>query len=599
MKRFCKECGQELPEGAKFCKNCGARVDDTKSAEGPPDSQTKRSAKKTPMTRKQKFSFGAAGLIVICIIIFAVWGNTHYSEEKTMERFSEALASGESGTVQQLVTVDGEEVSQEEAVAMTRLAEDTEHFTYEQNGDARQVFADFPVFQVEEKDKKALLFFTDYHVSAEPQYVSVVSDIEGVETTFDGKTVPENDSEGSTLEYGPLAPGVYEVSSVFETAFGAVDASQETTLLDGDNEFQPELDVEDTRLHLSNKYGLPYDAVELKLNGEVLDSELEDEEVSVGPLLTDGSVELTGTAETSWGEVEIPPVKITEPQQDIEVDLMNDALKEEISDVIISFSEDYIKALAEQDASAISGISESLQEDFNDQWFIIKEDEGFSGKLDQVGISFKDFSEEEVSERSYNVYDIPIQLTMTGQFADDSEDDHFEYKSSIQLRYDENQWEVYGFERNYFGNASDYETYDGSGETVEGVKNDDDKDTDNDSEETDDTEISSLVEDYVYDLAEAVNNGEYSLVSEHIASGSEFETMQSDLVDRQNDSGLRQTVENVDVGKVSETGDDEWKVETTEVIELEYANGDTETATYDWTYTVEKIDDDYRITGLE
>ena len=34
MKKFCHECGAELPDGVKFCPNCGAKVDVEEAIDG-------------------------------------------------------------------------------------------------------------------------------------------------------------------------------------------------------------------------------------------------------------------------------------------------------------------------------------------------------------------------------------------------------------------------------------------------------------------------------------------------------------------------------------------------------------------------------------
>lgn len=32
-KRYCKECGNEIPKDAKFCPNCGAPIEDTEETQ--------------------------------------------------------------------------------------------------------------------------------------------------------------------------------------------------------------------------------------------------------------------------------------------------------------------------------------------------------------------------------------------------------------------------------------------------------------------------------------------------------------------------------------------------------------------------------------
>lgn len=611
LKRFCTVCGHELADGVHFCKNCGTKVhelskekSDAQQSEsiGETSDEKKSSAKqpvrntgKNRVSKKQKWIIGTSGIIAVCLIVFFLWGNAHYSPERTTERFADGLLEGDLDEIQDIVVVEGEQISAGEAEALSKFSENTERFTYEEGDDPQTVFEDLPVFDVEASDQNALLFFTDYEVAAEPQYVRILSEIEGVETVFNETEFPVSESETRYTEYGPMAPGVYEASSIYETSFGAVDSTSEIELMNGANEYHSDLEVSGTTLHLSNEYDLPYESIELKLNEERLETDIEDETVDAGHIIVDGSVELTGTVETAWGSVDIEPVPITDAEQDIEINLMNDELQETLSDVVLDFSEDYVRALAEQDAGEIGGVSDRLQEEFNSEWFSDNDEVGFSGHLEEVGISFEDLSEVDSSQ----VYELPVQLSMSGQFDEEDEDQLHQNDAVIQLSFEENdnEWTVHDFDADTLSGDYDYEFFEGSKERVEGVENEENFDSEED--DVQESDITELVEGYVYDLADAVNEGDYSLVSDSIASGSELDAMQSDLVDRQHSSNLTQNIESVDVENVSEVSGDEWEVETSEVIELQYSSGDTDVETYNWTYTVERIDGDYQISSLE
>lgn len=85
----------------------------------------------------------------------------------------------------------------------------------------------------------------------------------------------------------------------------------------------------------------------------------------------------------------------------------------------------------------------------------------------------------------------------------------------------------------------------------------------------------------------------------YIASGSDLDTMQQDLVERLYDSGLTQEMLSVSVEDIEEIDSETWEVTTNESIELRYASGETEEEDYQWTYTVELTDDGYQLTNLE
>lgn len=350
-------------------------------------------------------------------------------------------------------------------------------------------------------------------------------------------------------------------------------------------------------LQLENSEGLPYDSLELYINDTAVDGDFEDDTVALGYIPLDGSLILTGEVETAWGAVEVDPVPLTEAQQVIELNLVNDALEDAMAEVAVDFGEGFLRAMAAQDASEIEGITDGLRDDINNEWFSEIDDVGFTGQLDEVGISFENTNP---AGGEYE-YEIPMHLQMTGYY-DGQDEGEYGMSAAIQLRFDTDSkgWEVTGFEPvPYFDYH--YYIYEGSGERVEGVENEDAQSDDDDSGEDsiEESEVEDLVQDYVNDLARAVNDGDYNLVSSHIASGSDFVDMQSGLVDRQSEADLTQIIESVDIENVSESGDDTWEVETVEVIELNYASGDTVTETFNWTYTVELIDDELQITGLE
>ncbi|WP_194165517.1 zinc-ribbon domain-containing protein [Oceanobacillus sp. CFH 90083] len=617
MSKFCRECGKPIADEAQFCKHCGTKVnkeaaekkaplpaemekgsagnkeEDMKS--GHPSRQA--SKEKKPMSKKKKILTGIIGLLILCGIGLGVWGNAYYSGENTAKRFANALAEGDADAIQNIVSMDGKELSDAEAQAIAGMREEDD-FAFINDADPDGVFAELPIFEIEESDDKAFLFFTQYHVEAEPQYVTVFSSVEGVKTTFNGEAFAENAISSDSIAYGPLAPGVYEAASHFATDYGEAEKSQSVLLIHENNRYDSELEVGKVTFETSSNYNLPYHSLQLLINEEPLDIEMNEELVEAGPLLLDGSMEVTGMVETGWGDIQIDPIAITDQHQEIAIDLLNDQLKEEISPVIISFSEDYVEALAKQDASVIENISKALQETLEYDLFSNSDGNGFSGRLDEVGISFTDMTNVEEA-----VYEMPAQIKMTGTYDQDGDPKEIVKDAAFQLQYNEDdaEWEIFYFNENYYRSGSELEFYDVSGEEFEGVVSEDaDQDENSDSsEDADIADIESLVENYVYDLVDAINTGDYGQVAGSIASGSDFEAMQQDLVERLYDNDLTQEVISMSVEGVEELDSETWMVTTSETIELTYASGSTETEDYQWTYTVELTNEGFQITNLE
>ncbi|GAA0315067.1 hypothetical protein GCM10008931_03290 [Oceanobacillus oncorhynchi subsp. oncorhynchi] len=631
MSKFCKECGKPIGDGAQFCKHCGTKV----SSEAPkhkataPETEKEAAEKKTPieqagkeenqtrseqqtrqvnkekkpMTKKKKILTGILGVIALCVIGLGIWGYRYYSEENTADRFASAMAEGDTETIQKMMTVDGKELSAEEANALAAMREE-EEFAFISEGDSEVLFDELPVFDMEESNEKAFLFFTQYDVAAEPQYVTVYSNVEGVTTTFNGGSIEEAYASSDYIEYGPLAPGIYEAASSFETDYGEASKSQNVRLMDTYNSYDSELEVGEVTFYEMFAGDLPYNSMELLINEEPLETNMDSGYVSAGPLLLDGSMELTGVVKADWGDLEIEPIAITDREHDVYItDYFNEEAEEEIKEVITNFSENYVEATAKLDASVIENVSDELSEVLEDELFTYY-DNGFSGRLDEIGIALADA---EYYATDNPAFQIPVQLNMTGTYDPDSEYEEIELEAVFIVQYlaDSGEWDMHYFSDNFAPGNVDYEFFAASGEEYEGVVLEDEDDADSEdnqdssSGEAEIADVELVVDYYVYSLVDAINTGDYDLVAEYIASGSSLETMQRDLVERLSDSEMRQEVQSVSVEDVEEVDSETWEVTTSETIELIYASGESETEDYQWTYTVELTDEGYQLTNLE
>lgn len=584
----------------QFCKHCGAKLSSGQRQRG----NQPQLKKKQPLTPKQKIIFSLLSIILVCCIGFGVWGNAYYSEEKTINRFAKALGDGNADAVQTIARMEGTQLSAEEASALAGLAEHGTQYLYLDEDHPERIIDQNEFFSITKADKKALLFFTRYQVEVEPQYVTVYSDAEGIKTTFNTKEFPVADSENYYTEYGPLAPGAYEARSFYQTDFGDAEANQTMILTNNRNEYDTDLEISYVELYLNNRYGLPYHSIHFAINNQEVEADIEDGYVQLGSMPVDGSLELIVVADTDWGEISIDPITITDNYDEIDMDLMNDSLKEDISSVMVAFSEGYVEAMASKRTEDIEHVTEDFRDVLDKR--LRESSVPFSGSLDQVGISFADMTEESFSNHSEEIrYEIPVQLKLNGAYNEEEEPEEIDADAVIQLQYDTDakSWAVSNLFEDYYTVGSDLEWYDASGEVYEAAAVDDSMD-DESSEASDSSEgelaaVETVVENYVHGLVNAINAGDYSLVSETIVSGSDLDTMQKDLVERLYDAGMSQKVISVTVEDMTEITPGEWEVTTNEMIELTYESGETETEVYEWTYTVEGNNGDYGISNLE
>ena len=59
---YCKNCGKEMPDGAKFCRTCGE-----KNSDGPSNEHTSKERE------RQQTNSVAKGILLVIVLIIAVW----------------------------------------------------------------------------------------------------------------------------------------------------------------------------------------------------------------------------------------------------------------------------------------------------------------------------------------------------------------------------------------------------------------------------------------------------------------------------------------------------------------------------------------------
>ena len=87
-------------------------------------------------------------------------------------------------------------------------------------------------------------------------------------------------------------------------------------------------------------------------------------------------------------------------------------------------------------------------------------------------------------------------------------------------------------------------------------------------------------------------------MSPYILSGSDLEKDQQSLVERLHEAGTTEELVSSEVLSVKEDGDS-WKVDTKEEVTIHYDSGESETNSYEWTYTVVEEDGDYLLSTIE
>ncbi|GIO24520.1 zinc ribbon domain-containing protein [Oceanobacillus sp. J11TS1] len=496
MSDFCKECGNPVSEGAVFCKNCGAKVNNPLSEGEPPKEQETKNnptepqaltsadesensdqkqkeppKERKPLTKKQKLIFSIVGLFVVAGIGFYVWGNAYYSEDKVAERFAEALMNQDEDEIHRLVRMNGNEISKEETKALAKLVEQNHRNVNINEKRPERFVSNSTLFSIEEAEEKEMLLFPTYIIEVEPQYVAINSDLSNVEelqTTFNGKKFDISEQSEFTKEYGPMAPGAYEAVSKITTDFGDLEKEQTLVLADSYNIAQFEFDVSEVTIYPNLETNLPYEEISFTLDGKPVEIDVEEFSVDIGPIMTDGSLTLEATAETPWGTMEMEPVTIDDRFVDVNIDFFNETVKEDMADSIVQFAEEYVAAIANKDTSNMEHASDNIKEDMEIDFEYLSDELYFEGSLDEIGIGFADIEEYLYTDEGA-IFEVPVELYVTAALEEGEDPEEGTLPFLLEIRYQDEKWIAeYLYDSSYV-TTTEFEIYEGSGEVHEAV----------------------------------------------------------------------------------------------------------------------------------
>lgn len=597
MDKYCTECGEAIDESLEFCQSCGHKLH-TPAKE---DLNTAIPPKKQPKnyTKKQKIIMGLATALVVILIGGYAWGKSYFSPEKTAERFITAIIEEDYDQVQELTMMKGETISKAEAEALVTLAKEEAHYINIETMNLEDFTYQNDLMKLTENGKH-LFIFPRYQFSLVPQYADLDLPFKDIETTFNEETFPAEEINEQNIVYGPLAPGKYKLHSSYSGELTEAE-SEEVLILgssNGDTVYHSvQLDAESTTFELYNANNSPIKSAYLEVNEQQVPFDESMRIDAFGPLNLDGSVTATPIIETEWGKVTLEDIKIEEDYYELILDTVNKELMDNLSEVILLYGEEYVEAHAANDAKIYTTVTEKLRKNFQEDFsYNIDFEYNFTGQLDKIEINYDELEFYEENEVA-----IPVNFHFTAStFYSDEQPELEEQIDTVTLIMvfdsDKEKWLIGGTgSYSSFGN-SDFkatETLKGSQKLHKAGKSASkpaSKDLDEPIEET--------TLDYIYNLVEAINAGDYELVRPYIKDDSPLHGMQVDLVNRLAEKGTKQEVIEATVTDIEENGD-AWIVTTDETIKIMYSNGKEETNDYNWNYTVESDGDGVSLTNIE
>ena len=108
-----------------------------------------------------------------------------------------------------------------------------------------------------------------------------------------------------------------------------------------------------------------------------------------------------------------------------------------------------------------------------------------------------------------------------------------------------------------------------------------------------------IVFNYCLNMVNAINSGNYNIVSPYILSTSEFAEEQNNLIKMYVSQGITENFDSLKLNSLTKINDTVWKADVIEKETIFYADGTSVSKTFNWKYTIEYHNRRFYITDIE
>lgn len=320
-----------------------------------------------------------SGIVVIFLILGYMVGNVSSSKEGVLKKFEVGLKEGNANKVSDVVRINGKKVSKKELKPLIDYYKGKDN---EINNIVKSL----------NKDGKSEIFslVTENRIFKDKYYISLQTFSLKVTSNYDDAKLFLNDKEISQGEIiKNLIPGNYKISGTLQNKYGEMKGEQNILLM---SDSEVKLNLDGVLVTAQSEFK---DAKVL-INGEdsgLLVKDFKD----IGPIPSDGSVELSLIKDFPWGTIQGDEVPVTDvPDISLKINFENDELWSEIKKTMDTFYNSVFNALNNEDKNEIQGTTSSaknkIYSTLEENYFV------FKNKYDLISINI----DKEKSNFQYN-----------------------------------------------------------------------------------------------------------------------------------------------------------------------------------------------------
>ncbi|WP_273831901.1 zinc ribbon domain-containing protein [Guptibacillus sedimenti] len=608
--KFCTSCGKEAKD-KEFCQHCGAKLGSNNLVNKPEVKQSPASSK------KRKILLGS--ILALIVIVFAVFkvGESYTDKFNQLSRFEENLNQGNvkelvsllessdstldvsDSNVKSLLTYLKENPDEKETL-MNHLRETASSIDMTQQVSAEVDDGNNQLIKMEKQGKKFFVY-DNYDFILQPFPLFIDTNEEEVSYLVDGKKVSHVETKDGLINLGSFLPGEYKVEGKLSSEL--IDLSKEINVkhFEKNNYSVLEFDVETISIR-SN-----VEKFDVLINGKNTDVSFTDgKQVEVGPVMVDESMTAQVQRDAPFGKLKSSEMAIDDTYLEVEA-VLSDKQKEKVAQSLKQHLTNYSNALINREIDFLDDKS-TVASDYTYASFenVIAYNTNYAGYVTDAKVDWDTFYVDETDGK----WTLEVGLIEKWK-----ENDAYEgkpssltesrYSNLYTLTYDaKEKWNVVNWTS--YENASsnvkdlgiDPKKQKKAFEASTAFKTNAEIEGDQSSQSTDESDVESFVQGYVSAYVDAINYGDFSIISGQIdPSSTGYMEEVSSYIDRLNEKGMTEEIISVDVQSVNGSGDG-YTVSTVEEYTIYYSDGSEKNKAYRSTYQVNETSDGMKMGKL-